>query len=228
MAVEKKTPTPAKAPPARLLILALLPHSWGRFSEYLQLYSRPGDIVYPDVPLARTGILLTAIIAGNALVRVFGKRAGLTQGELVLLYIMLTLSTAIGGVGMVQFLVPTSAAPFYFATRENGWGRVSCPLSPPGSPCATRRCSKASFQGHSTLYDQGARAWASPEAPLVAFLMVLILSMPARGVPRAPAMDRSRASLPSRSSSCPCRWATDVPYLAQPDHVAGLCHRGDT
>jgi len=122
-------------------------------------------------------ILLTGIIAGNALVRVIGRRAGLTQSELVLLYIMLTLSTAIGGVGMVQFLVPTLAAPFYFATPENGWGEF-LPLIPSGFAVRDPEVLKGFFQGNSTLYDPRVlRAWAGPVLLWSVFLMVLILSM---------------------------------------------------
>src|ERR1043166_6784878 len=65
--------------------------------------------------------LLFVLTVGNLALRRLTWRLALTQAELVLIYTMLVTSTAVGGIGMVQFFVTGLPAPYYYATHSNHW-----------------------------------------------------------------------------------------------------------
>ncbi len=204
------------------------PHSWRRFPGYLQLYSRPGDTVYPDVPLAR---------AGDPSHRHYRRKRP--------------------GSRVRQACGPDprrAGSPLYHAhaKHRDRWrrhgavpganaggtlllchpgerlGRVSAP-----HPLRVRRARPGSAQGllsgplHA-LRPSGAARMGRPGAPLVGLPDGPHPLYALRGRARAPAMDRSRASrLPAR----PLAHADGhggPGILAQPDHVGRLRHRRHT
>jgi len=66
-------------------------------------------------------ITLTVLIVFNLLIRRFLPRFALKQGELLTIYVMLSISSAIAGHDMMQTVVPTIPTGFWFATPENEW-----------------------------------------------------------------------------------------------------------
>src|SRR5258708_7130157 len=74
--------------------------------------------------------VLFMLTVGNMAVRRLARRWALTRAELLLVYSMLVTSTAVGGIGMVQFFVTGLPAPYYFATHSNHW-REFFPFIPP-------------------------------------------------------------------------------------------------
>ena len=66
-------------------------------------------------------ISLTVLIIINALIKRFFPRFALQQGELMTIYMMLSLSSAIAGHDMMQTVAPTLSHGFWFATPENEW-----------------------------------------------------------------------------------------------------------
>ena len=82
--------------------------------------SLPFHVVF--VVLCVTG--LNRIVA-----RLFGERFALERGELLLLYSLLALSSAIAGIDMLQVLVPVVTYGFRFS-EANGWGNL-LPYLPP-------------------------------------------------------------------------------------------------
>jgi len=57
----------------------------------------------------------------NATVTRFLKKPLFRQEELLIIYTMLSIGSAIGGHSMMQILPPMLSHPFWFATSENDW-----------------------------------------------------------------------------------------------------------
>ncbi|MBI4531086.1 MAG: hypothetical protein HY709_06140 [Candidatus Latescibacteria bacterium] len=57
-------------------------------------------------------------------------RLSLNRGELLVVYIMMLIASAIPEMGWSEYLLPIITAPFYFATPENGWAERILPYLP--------------------------------------------------------------------------------------------------
>ena len=71
--------------------------------------------------LGVTFVLFMVTLANLLLARFAGRRAALTQPEMMALYSMLSMSSVVAGVGHLGFLLPFLANPFYYQTTANGW-----------------------------------------------------------------------------------------------------------
>lgn len=65
--------------------------------------------------------LIILILINKFVLKRFFPKQILTQGELVTVYIMLSLASGVAGRDMLQILMPALGWPFWFATPENGW-----------------------------------------------------------------------------------------------------------
>lgn len=66
-------------------------------------------------------LILAVLIVLNGLLRRTVPRWMLSQSELITIYVMLTVSVILSGMGMLQFLCTTLGAVPYYKTPENGW-----------------------------------------------------------------------------------------------------------
>lgn len=66
-------------------------------------------------------LILVAIIALNGLIRKCRPKSVLNQTELITIYMMLTVSVILSGMGMLQFLCTTLGAVPHYSTPENNW-----------------------------------------------------------------------------------------------------------
>jgi hypothetical protein len=112
----------------------------------------------------------------NLAVRRLARRFAFSQAELLLVYAMLVTSTAVGGIGMVQFFVTGLPAPYYFASASNHW-RELFPYIPavltPHDPDVIREF----FRGNTTMYRLAVLSdWAIPVAVWVGLLMLLYVT----------------------------------------------------
>ena len=65
--------------------------------------------------------ILFIIVLINLILRRLSERAALDQGELLMLYVMLSVASAVGGLDMLQILIPLISGVFLLATPENEW-----------------------------------------------------------------------------------------------------------
>ena len=106
---------------------------------------------------------LAVLIAANSGVRRFWPRLALSPGELLTVYIMLALASAIAGHDMIEVLVPIMAHAHYFARPENGWTTSILPHLPGWLVVSDPLALKAFYTGASSLYDQrNLLAWLGP------------------------------------------------------------------
>ncbi|MBM3947562.1 MAG: hypothetical protein FJ315_09250, partial [SAR202 cluster bacterium] len=120
--------------------------------------------------------LLTVVLVLNALLRLVRRRWALTGGELGLVYSMLLVAVAIGGIGMVQFHVTGLPAVYYFAAA-NGWAALHDQIPwwfGPRDPEVVG----AFFRGNSTVYQPHVlQEWAVPVLFWTGVLLVLAWTM---------------------------------------------------
>jgi hypothetical protein len=78
-----------------------------------------------QLPPGAVGVLLLLLIVVNPLLYLLsaarGKRRGLSRAEALTIYISSLFSVMVSGHGSENWFVSIMIAPFYYATRENGW-----------------------------------------------------------------------------------------------------------
>src|SRR5579862_2197021 len=77
---------------------------------------RQGPYVTSISLFANVVFILLLLLVLNTLLRRVSPRAALRKGELLLLYVMLSISSGICGMDFVQVLMQIIAFPFYFAS----------------------------------------------------------------------------------------------------------------
>ncbi len=125
------------------------------------------DLASSALTFAGVGVLL-ALAALRAVAGRPGTRA------IILIYSAVACTAGIATMGMVQFLITTLLAPFYFATPENRWAEfwASIPAwAAPRSP----KVVEGFFLGGSSLYDPAIwKTWLVPVAAWSLFLAALL------------------------------------------------------
>lgn len=113
----------------------------------------------------------------NMLVAKRFPRAAFNQAELMVVYIMLSIATAMCGHDMMGNLLPNLANVFYFDTPQNGWAKLH-PFIPQWFAPRSKEVLRGFYEGSSSLYTkEHLLGWATPVAVWGAFLMVISYMM---------------------------------------------------
>lgn len=125
-----------------------------------------------------TIFLLAALTAVNALVARAWRRLALHRNELLVIYCMLCIASAVVGHDMIQVVAPQIVCPYELATPENKWGDLFHKYLPPFLFIDDPRIYRPAFEGGTTLYRwDRLRAWAVPVVYWSSFLFALTLVM---------------------------------------------------
>ncbi len=109
--------------------------------------------------------------------RLFSK-AFLDKNEILTIYILLSMSTAVAGTDMLQILIPMLPHPFWFATQENEWANLFFRSLPPWLIVSNKSALTGFYEGESTFYTIAhIKAWIIPIISWSFFLMILLLIM---------------------------------------------------
>ena len=128
----------------------------------------------------------------------FAPRLSLTHGELITIYIMLSLTSAIQSFQMMQTLVPVMEYPFRVASPENDWQNLFARYIPSWLSVSDKGVLQTYYRGESTLYvEQHIQPWLIPALCWSAFVVMLVLVMGAIAVLfRRPWVENERLSYP--------------------------------
>lgn len=139
-------------------------------------------------------LLLTAL---NALFRLKFPKQALTQPELLTVYIMLSLASAVMGRDTLENLLPVLGHLFYFADATNRYDRF-WPHVPKWMAPHDLSALKAYYTGTTSLYTvQALKAWAMPVVFWVCFMLLLTFIMLCLNVlVRKQWTDRERLTFP--------------------------------
>ena len=145
-----------------------------------------------------TIFFLAALWALNGLVARLAPRWALHRNELLVVYCMLCVASALTGHDLVQVVTPQIVVPFELATPENKWEALFFKYLPPFLFIRDPKIYKPAFEGGSTLYTAARlKAWAVPVAHWATFLFALTMVMLAlNSILRQRWMDREKLTYP--------------------------------
>jgi hypothetical protein len=121
---------------------------------------------------------LFVLIGLNGLVRRLAPSWALQQGELLVVYTILSLGSCMVGHDMLQVFVATLVHPFYFASDSNNWASLFFPALPRWLMMDDPDAVRAYHLGNTSLYHAHyLLAWLRPVLIWTAFFSVLIFMM---------------------------------------------------
>lgn len=122
-----------------------------------------------------TLFVLTAL---NLLVRRYFPRLGFNQGELLVVYLMVCLTTALVGTDMLQEVISIVGHAFWFATPENEWQALFWRYLPESLTVSDTVTLRGFYEGESSLYiARHLRAWLTPILNWSVFTLILLFAM---------------------------------------------------
>ena len=170
------TRAPARAVTARAIIigLALIPFNawWLAEIEWV----RYSDNATTSALFFQAISMLLLLLLYNAIAGRIAPRWALSRGEALVVYIMITTASVLGGHDQLQILVSTLAMVAGRATPENQWATLVHPFLPRHLVVLDPRVIKPLFTGGSSLYAHW-RAWVAPLGWWTLFAMAIVWVM---------------------------------------------------
>ena len=156
------------------LILIPVNCYWITYIELVQYSAQP-----TIVSLIFTVVFNVLVLTGfNQIFKRFLPRMALSQGELLVIYVMLSVASATAGHSMMEILVSTLGHAFWFATPENDWRDLFWRYIPRWLAVADRDVLSGYYEGDSTLYtQQHLLGWLTPVMNWFAFLFAMLFVM---------------------------------------------------
>ena len=122
--------------------------------------------------------ILLILIIFNWFLKRFIPSLALTQGELLVVYTMLSIVTALGGIDLMQLLPPIMGYGFWFATPENEWKNLFWQDTPKWLTVSDKSVLGDYYETESTLYTAShIKSWFFPVFWWTIFLFVLVFVM---------------------------------------------------
>ncbi len=156
------------------LILIPINCYWITYIELVQYSAQP-----TIVSLIFTVVFNVLVLIGfNQVFKRFLPRIALSQGELLVIYVMLSVASATAGHSMMEILVSTLGHAFWFATPENDWKDLFWRYIPEWLVVADKSVLSGYYEGDSTLHTkQHLLGWLTPVLNWFAFLFVMLFVM---------------------------------------------------
>lgn len=138
------------------------------------------DIAHPSMIslLYNAVFVLFALVLLSLLAEKLSPKLALSRAELLTVYVMVCLTTSIGGHMCVQMLVPMIGYVFWFATPENDWQSLFGKYIPDWIAVEDKIVLRDLFKGNSTFYiARYVNTWLTPVLLWSAFLFALLFTM---------------------------------------------------
>jgi hypothetical protein len=136
-----------------------------------------GYYVGPGIIYHNVVAYLVGLVGINALLRRWRPRWVFTAGELLTIYLLLSLGTAWCGVDFLPDIPEAISNPFWFATSSNQWEQVVLPYLPGWLTVSSPDVITGFFEGYSTLYRvRVIVAWLGPLLWWTAMVTALMLA----------------------------------------------------
>lgn len=121
---------------------------------------------------------LAVIIPINLLLRRISPKLSLNQRELLVIYVMLCMASAVASHDNLQVLIPMIGHPFWYNTPENEWAELFWQYIPGWLSISDRNILTGYYEGDSTFYNlEYIKAWFRPSLPWIGFITVLLTVM---------------------------------------------------
>jgi hypothetical protein len=142
--------------------------------------------------------ILVFVALANAAVRRFRPRLSLNRAELIIVYVMLTISTSVISHDMLQVLISVMTTGYWFATPQNRWAQMLDGTTPSWLVIPNQDVLYGYWNGNTTLYQRLVlTAWIPPILWWLGFLFVLVFVLICISVVLRPLWsDRERLTFP--------------------------------
>ncbi len=156
------------------IILIPLNCYWITYIELVQYSAQP-----TIVSLIFTVVFNILVLIGfNRVFKRFLPQLALSQGELLIIYVMLSVASATAGHSMMEILVSTLGHAFWFATPENDWKDLFWRYIPSWLAVSDTGVLSGYYEGDSTLHTkQHLLGWLTPVMNWFAFLFAMLFVM---------------------------------------------------
>ncbi|MCA1595480.1 MAG: hypothetical protein LC772_03520, partial [Chloroflexi bacterium] len=122
--------------------------------------------------------LVLLVTLANLVVARFFPRIALCQGELMVVYTMLAIASAVCSHDALEILVPMLTWPFHFANSSNKWESLFFKYLPRWLMVPNNDATKAYYLGNSSLYIRAHwHAWLAPSLLWSGFISLLLFVM---------------------------------------------------
>jgi hypothetical protein len=122
--------------------------------------------------------ILLVLLLASELTRRVAPRWALHRNELLVIYLMVTIASALAGHDLVQVVAPQVVTPFYLASPENKWETLFFQYIPDHLSIRDPRIFVPAFTGYTTFFTkERLLAWAIPGGSWAIFLAVLSTMM---------------------------------------------------
>ncbi|HHX40027.1 MAG TPA: hypothetical protein GX715_08690 [Armatimonadetes bacterium] len=160
---------------AVLLGLALIPPN---FYWIVNLEVNRYSFATYAAPFYNVIFTLFLLTLANHLARRWRPALALNRAELLTIYAMLSIASALNSHNCMQILLGIIGHGFYFATPENAWADLFLPHLPSWLTVSDRAVLEGYYSGHSSFYQPAViRAWAVPIVCWTGFGVVLLGTM---------------------------------------------------
>lgn len=130
------------------------------------------SLVYPVI------FNLLLLLAINLPLKKWLPKYAFTQAELLTVYIVLSLTTIVSGLDMVQVLVPLLGHSFYYSTPENEWVTLFGRYLPKWLTVDNMAVLEGYYKGESTFHSvEVLKAWSQPILWWSGFFFLLMMAM---------------------------------------------------
>jgi len=152
----------------------LPPNIWFILEGYIWSQSRPTTVsLFFNVIVS-----ILVLVALNSLVRRINARWALRQGELLTVYAMLSVGSAVVGLDQLQTLIPVVAHPIWHASPENSWGTLFVEDMPTWLTVTDPSALWAYYDSHEGLFATDYwRPWVRPALLWSGFSFTLVFVM---------------------------------------------------
>ncbi|MDE0041560.1 MAG: hypothetical protein OXT74_05960, partial [Candidatus Poribacteria bacterium] len=155
-------------------ILIILNCYWIISAENRVVYELTDFSIFPTVLFT-----LVSVAGVNLLLKRFFKGLALSESELAMTYIMVSVATALAGHDIIRQLVPLMANPFWYATPENEWEDLFFRFIPTWLAVEDRGILQGYFEGDEDAYKSFwtadyLNAWLTPILAWTALVIVLL------------------------------------------------------
>jgi len=114
----------------------------------------------------------------NLVLKKFFPSVALSQSELIVIYTMLTTSTALSGYDMMQCLISLIGNGTWYATPENEWSELFGRYLPERLTISDKDILTGFYKGESTLYTiEHIKGWLVPAVIWCSFIVILLFVM---------------------------------------------------
>ncbi|MEK7400091.1 MAG: DUF6785 family protein, partial [Candidatus Poribacteria bacterium] len=130
------------------------------------------------VPFTNVIFILLLVATFSMMMKKLAPKLSLDQNEQMVIYVMLSIASAIASIDMIQILIPTMGHAFWFNTPENEWEELFWRYLPMWLLVSDHDVLSGYYKGETSIYKtEYIKAWIFPLLWWLVFILVLVFVM---------------------------------------------------